>query len=115
MPLPSDRSSSPAYRSAHTLALHAAAVDNDHQHNIATAPAGSFDACCELCTSTAGCTVVTFVSRKCYLKNATVGRTPLAGAVSGGVGKMPPLPPLPPRPPPAQGCDQGLRINGGGQ
>lgn len=88
---------------------------NNHQHNIAREPAGSFDTCCELCTSTTGCTAVTFVSHECFLKNSTVGRTPLAGAISGGVGKMPPLPPLPPRPPHTQGCDQGLRINGGGQ
>ena len=47
----------------------------------------------------------------CYLKNSTAGRSPLTGAVSGGVGKMPPLPPLNK---PGE-CDQGLRVNGGGQ
>lgn len=89
---------------------------DSHAHNIMDRPGKTPAVCCSLCTDTPGCKFWTHLADTCYLKNATVGRIHLAGATSGGSGTKPPLPP-----PPAPGhkaspeCDQGLRVNGGGQ
>jgi len=91
---------------------------NSHPHNIVDKPGATPSACCSLCAETPGCKFWTHLGQTCYLKNSTAGRTHLAGAVSGGSGAKPPLP----SPPSPHGrgatggeCDQGLRVNGGGQ
>ena len=92
---------------------------NSHAHNIGTVKAKTASACCATCSELDGCKFFTWLHGTCWLKNATAGRVHLAGASSGGVGAKPPLPA------PGGGggnhnndgqpCDQGLRVNGGGQ
>ena len=89
---------------------------DSHANNIKVVPNQSGpEACCELCGDRSGCTAFTFFTGSCYLKNSTFGRAHLHGAISGGVGTPPALPPAPP--PASKGvmCNQGLRVNGGGQ
>lgn len=87
---------------------------DSHAHNIKTLSSPSAAACCATCSETRGCQAYTFVSKTCFIKNSTTGRSPLSGATSGGVGIKPVFPSQPHTG--AKGeCDQGLRSNGGGQ
>lgn len=66
--------------------------------------------CCDLCDTTPNCSFFTYTAEhQCFLKRSAAGRQPLKGGISGGTGVRPP------RPPTLQGCDQGVRVGGGGQ
>lgn len=90
---------------------------NSHPHQMKVIKAADASACCVTCSETVGCKFFTYLKRSqsCYLKNATTGRSHLAGAVSGGTGTKPPLP----APGGGHGnnngqpCDMGLRAAAG--
>eukprot|EP00729_Bicosta_minor_P019178 gene19178-3946_t len=84
---------------------------NSHANNIHTMHANTPSTCCDFCGTTEGCTFWTFVDEKCYLKNATIGRSSLSGATSGGIGPKPHFPTPAPRP---EGCNQGTCLTAAG-
>jgi hypothetical protein len=88
---------------------------NNHAHTITTKPATTPAACCDICSTTTGCKFWTHLGPTCWLKNSTVGRTKLSGAVSGGSGTKPHFPPPSHSTTEGPECDQGLRAGGGGQ